>query len=119
MGSPCSTLLDVLTSQQFRTVTLLTLGLHVSQIADLLETSEEHVCRSLDESLQRADCPDTTTLALRLLNECERDLYGEGLREELAGLQKAAQRMLEKIKLAFGRDASLEACDAAFAKWVM
>jgi len=119
MESPSSTLLDVLTSQQFRTVTLLTLGLHVSQIADLLETSEEHVCRSLNESLQRADCPDTTTLALKLLKEVERDLYGEGLRKELAGLQKATQRMLEKVKLGFACDISLEPRDAALAKWVV
>jgi len=95
METSSSTLLDLLTSQQFRIATLLTLGLHISQIAELLESNEEDVYHSLDESLKRSDCPDTTTLALRLLNEVEQDLYGERLREELAKLQRAAKRMLE------------------------
>jgi hypothetical protein len=117
MESPSPTLLDLLTSQQFRIVTLLTLGLHVAQVADLLETSEEHVYGSLAECLKRATCRDTRALALRLRTEYEHDLYGEGLKEELAELQNAVKRMLEKVK--FGSGASLELCDAPSAEWVM
>jgi DNA-binding NarL/FixJ family response regulator len=95
MKSPAPTLLDLLTSQQFRIALLITLGLNVSQIAELLETTQEGVYDSLAESLKRADCADTTALAFRLLEEVEQDLYDERLKEELAELQKAAKRMLE------------------------
>jgi hypothetical protein len=114
-----STLLDLLTSQQFRIATLLTLGLYISQIAELLETSEERIYRSLDESLKRADCANTTTLALRLLNEVEQDLYGEQLKVELAALQRAAKRMLEKAESAGTCGTKLEACHKPSPKWVM
>jgi transposase-like protein len=119
MESSPSTLLDLLTSQQFRTVTLLTLGLYISQIAELLETSEQHVYRSLDESLKRSDCPDTTALALRLLDEVEQNSYGERLREELASLQKAARRMLEKAQSEWACDSALDVCRTSSSKWVM
>jgi len=119
MESSPSTLLDLLTSSQFRIVTLLTLGLYIAQIAELLETSEEHVYRSLDESLKRADCPDTTALALRLLSEVEQDLYGEQLRQELASLQKAAKRMLEKVQSECTYGSALDLCGTPSSKWVM
>ena len=119
MKSPSPTLLDLLTSQQFRIVTLLTLGLYVSQIAELLELTEEHICRSIDESLKRVDCADTTALAVRLLNEVEQDLYGERLKEELAGLQTAAKRMLEGTRSDYRCATALEVCETASSRWVM
>jgi hypothetical protein len=118
MKSPAPTLLDVLTSLQFRIVTLLTLGLYISQIAELLEMSERHVCNLLDESLKRVDCADTTALAVRLLNEVEQDLYGERLREELAALQNAARRMLEGTRSGCCGTV-LEGCETPSSKWLM
>jgi hypothetical protein len=98
---------------------LLTLGLYASQIAELLETSEEQVYDSLDESLKRADCADKTALAVRLLDEVEQDLYGERLREELAALQTAAKRMLEGARSDYRCTTALEVCESPSSKWVM
>jgi hypothetical protein len=117
--SPAPTLLDVLTSQQFRIAILLTLGLYASQIAELLETSEEQVYDSFDESLKRADCTDTTALAVRLLDEVEQDLYGGRLREELAALQNAARRMLEGARSDNRYTTALEVCESPSSKRVM
>ena len=119
MKSSSATLLDLLTSKQFRVVTLLTLGLYISQIAELLESNEEDVYHLLDESLKQAGCPNTTALALRLLNEVEQDRYGERLKEELAELQKAAKRMLEKVEPACRWGTKRERGDIPPSKWVM
>ena len=51
-----STLLDILSSEQFRTVILFTLGLDIRHIADLLETSERTVCNSLGQCLVQVGC---------------------------------------------------------------
>ena len=97
MGSRVATLLDILSSQQFQTVILLTLGLNNQQIADLLDTSDRTVCRSLSDCLVRAECRSLEDLAARLQFESETELYDLRLKKELAELQNAARRMLENI----------------------
>ena len=97
MGSRVATLLDILSSQQFQTVILLTLGLNNQQIADLLETSDRTVCRSLSDCLVRAECRSLQDLAARLLFESENELYDLRLEKELAELQSATRRMFENI----------------------
>jgi len=92
-----STLLDILSSEQFRTVILFTLGLNTCHIADLLETSERTVCNSLGQCFVQVGCRSVDGLSQRLLYEWENDLYDERLERELAKLQSAARRMLEKI----------------------
>jgi|SRR5215471_2210562 len=92
------TLLDILNSQQFRTVLLFSLGLETCQIADLLETNEFTVWTSLRESMTRSGCRNSKELTLRMLHECKNNLYDEGrIKRELADLQSAAQRMLQGI----------------------
>ena len=97
MGNRVATLLDILSSQQFQTVILLTLGLNNQQIADLLETSDRTVCGSLSDCLVRAKCRSLEDLAARLLFESENHLYDLRLEKELAELQSAVRRMLENI----------------------
>lgn len=97
MGSRVATLLDILSSQQFQTVVLLTLGLNNQQIADLLETSDRTVCRSLSDCLVRAKCRSLDEIAARMLFETENDLYDLRLEKELAELQTAVRRMLKNI----------------------
>lgn len=91
------TLLDILSSQQFRTAILLTLGLDSEQIAHLLDTSEQTVRTSLSDCFDRTGCRTTQDLAARLLFESENRLYDARLDKELAELQNAAMRMLEDI----------------------
>jgi DNA-binding NarL/FixJ family response regulator len=90
-----ATLLDLLSSEQFRTTILLTLGLDIQQIADLLETSDRTVCKSLRDCLVRAECQSVEDLAARLLFENEKELYDVRLKKEVAELQSAVMRMLE------------------------
>ena len=97
MGSRVATLLDILSSQQFQTLILLTLGLNNQQIADLLEISGRTVCRSLSDCLVRANCRSLEDLAVRLRFESENELYDLRLEKELAALQSAARRMLKDI----------------------
>jgi DNA-binding CsgD family transcriptional regulator len=122
MGFQLSTLLDVLSSQQFRTAILLSLGLDTSQIADLLETSERTVCISLSDCFDRVGCRSAEGLAFRLSYEFENNLYDERLDEELALLQRAAKRMLENLTSATTLDTSVES-NLLFAtqssKWIM
>jgi DNA-binding NarL/FixJ family response regulator len=97
MGSRIATLLDILSSRQFQTAILLTLGLNTQQIADLQETSDQTVCRSLRDCLLRAKCRSLEDLSARLLFESENELYDVRLKKELAELQIAARRMLEGV----------------------
>ena len=96
MGCRSSTLLDILSSEQFRTAILLTLGLDTCQIADFLDTSERTVCSSVSQCFDQGGCRSVEELANRLLYECDNDLYDERLVKELAELQRAARRILEK-----------------------
>ena len=91
------TLLDILSSEQFRTVILLTAGLDTPVIADLLETSEGNVNNSLLQCLDQVGCRSVDGLAHKLLYEWDNDLYDHRLEKELAKLQTAARRMLERI----------------------
>ena len=68
MGNRVATLLDILSSQQFQTVILLTLGLNNQQIADLLETSDRTVCGSLSDCLVRAKCRSPSVITLKPAN---------------------------------------------------
>ena len=97
MGSRVSTLLDLLNSQQFQIVILLTLGLDTSEIADLLDTNEPSVCHMVCDSMDSVGCRSPEWLTARLMYECENRLYDEKLRKELAALQDAARKMLERI----------------------
>ena len=93
-----STLLDVLSSRQFRTAVLVTLGLDIRQIADLLETTEHAVCGYLRDSFHLAYCQNVKELAERMLYECENDLHDEDrLNQEIAQLQSAAMKMLQDL----------------------
>ena len=95
MESRVATLLDVLSSQQFQTTILLSLGLDTQQIADLLETSDRNVSSSLSDCLVRAECRSLEDLTARLLFENENELYDVRLKKEVAELRSAALRMLE------------------------
>jgi hypothetical protein len=97
MACRLTTLLDALSSSQFRIVVLLTLGLETSHIADLLDTSEHAVLLSLTDSLRRTGCRDARDLCERALHECDHELYDEmRLKMEMAPLQDAAQRILAR-----------------------
>lgn len=97
MGYRLTTLLDALSSLQFRTVVLLSLGLDTWHIADLLATSEHTVLTCLLDSLRRSGCRDVHELRERVLHECDHDLYDETrLRREMAPLQDAAQKILAR-----------------------
>ena len=91
------TLLDILSSEQFRAVILLAVGLDTLVMADLLETSEWNVNNSLLQCLDRVGCRSVDGLAHKLLYEWDNDLYDHRLEKELAKLQTAARRMLERI----------------------
>src|SRR5215468_7290036 len=97
MDRRAPTLCDLLSSHQFQIAILLTSGLDISQIADLLETSHRNVCRALDDILDRSGCRDSAELILKLLHEYQNEMYDERLEKELAALQKAAVRMLDRI----------------------
>jgi len=118
MGFRGSTLLDILSSQQFQTVILLALGLDTCQIADLLETSERTVYSSLSASFDRAGCRSAEGLAVRLLFEHKNNLYDERLDKVLAELQSAAKRMLKQVTRTCKLSAS-EASKEFRARWVM
>jgi DNA-binding NarL/FixJ family response regulator len=112
-----STLLDILSSEQFQIVILLKLGLNTLQIADLLETNEWTVSSSLSESLERADCRSAEGLTVRLIFEYENNLYDERLEKELAELQNAAKRMLGNV--ASTLTAAVESSECPCARWLM
>jgi hypothetical protein len=97
MRSRDFTLLDLLNSEQFQTVILLALGLNTCEIADLLDTSERTVCRVVCDSLDRTGCRSPEGLAARLIYECVNRQYDDRLIKELAELQSAAKKMLERI----------------------
>ena len=97
MGCRFLTLLDILSSEQFRTVVLYTLGLDTCHIADFLETNEWTVCDSLGQCFAQVGCRTVDGLSQRLMHEWENDLYDESLERDLAWLQSAARRMLERI----------------------
>jgi hypothetical protein len=113
------TLLDILSSQQFRTVILLALGLDTCQIAELFETSEQTVCSCLCQCFDRAGCRSVERLAHRLLYECENDLYGERLEKEIAELQSTARRMLEKVASPNEPGKFVKNRELSSATWVM
>ena len=95
MAHRFTTLLETLSSQQFRTVVLVALGLETWQIADLLATSEQSVVTCLNDSLRRTGCRDADELSMMALHECDHDLYDESrLKREMAPLQDAAQKIL-------------------------
>ena len=112
------TLLDILGSEQFITVILLTVGLDTFNIADLLETSEMNVSNSLLQCLVQAGCRNVDGLAHKLLFEWDNGLYDHTLEKELAKLQTAAKRMLEKIAATNEPGTFVESRALPSAKWV-
>ena len=97
MGARLITLQDTLSPLQFRTVVLMSLGLETWQIADMLDTNEHTVHTCLTDSLRRTGCRDARELSVRALQECNNDLYDEmRFKREMASLQSAAQRILER-----------------------
>jgi hypothetical protein len=111
-------MLDILSSEQFRTVVLFTLGLDTCHIADLLETSEWTVCDSLSQCFAQAGCRTVDGLSQRLLHEWDNDLYDERLVEELAKLQSAARRMLERMASSSGLGTFVAGGAIPSARWV-
>ena len=118
MDCRLSTLLDILSSEQFRAVILFSLGLDIRPIADLLETSERTVCNSLGQCLVQVGCRSVDGLSHRLLYEWENDLYDERLERELEKLQTAARRMLEKMASPSESGIFVETTALPSAKWV-
>ena len=119
MGCRGSTLLDILSSQQFQTVILLALGLDSCQVADLLETNERAVYSSLSDSFDRTGCRSVEVLGVRLVYEYDNNLYDERLEKALAEVQSAAKRMLEKAAYTRELSASVESCQLPSSGWVM
>jgi hypothetical protein len=117
MGCRGSTLLDILSSEQFQTVILLSVGLDTLQIADFFETDEWTVCSALSESLDRTGCRSEEGLTVRLTFEFENNLYDERLEKELAELQNGAKRMLGKVASTLSE--TVESSKHPFARWVM
>jgi len=117
MGASGSTLLDILSSEQFQIVILLSVGLDTLQIADLLETNDWTVCSALEDSLDRTGCRSEEGLTVRLIFEYENNLYDERLEKELAELQKAAKRMLGNV--ASSLSAAVESSEHPCARWLM
>jgi hypothetical protein len=117
MGCSGSTLLDILSSEQFQIVILLSVGLDTLQIADLLETNDWTVCSALSESLDRTGCRSAEGLAVRLIFEFENNLYDERLEKELAELQNAAKRMLGNV--ASTLSGAVKSSERPCAGWVM
>jgi DNA-binding CsgD family transcriptional regulator len=92
-----TTLQDALSSMQFRTVVLVSLGLETWQIADLLGTNEHTVVTSLNDSLRLTGCKDAQEISIRAFHECHNDLYDETrLQREMGSLQDAARKVLER-----------------------
>src|SRR5215469_1716871 len=97
MASRLTTLQDALSSIQFRTVVLVSLGLETWQIADLLGTSEPAVVTSLNDSLRLTGCRDAEEISVRAFHECHNDLYDETrLQREMGSVQDAAKKILER-----------------------
>jgi len=113
------TLLDILNSQQFRTVLLFAAGLEICQIADLLDTSERMVRRSLEDCFHRLGYGSKEGLAVRLRYEFENGLYDERLEKQLRYLQDAAKRFLENEKSTSRLSVSIENRPTSSAGWVM
>src|SRR5215472_5961415 len=114
-----STLLDIFNSQQFRTVLLFAAGLDMCQIADLLDTSERMVRRSLEDCFHRVGCRSKEGLAARLRYEFENGLYDERLEKQLGYLQDAAKRFLEKEESTSRLSTAIENRATSSAGWVM
>jgi hypothetical protein len=112
------TLLDILSSEQFRTVILRTLGLDTCHIADLLEASERDVCESLGQCLVLVGCRSVDDLAHKLLYEWDNELYDHRLQKELAKLQTAARRMLERIASTNALGTFVGSSALPSAKWI-
>jgi hypothetical protein len=119
MGCEVSTLLDILNSQQFRTVLLFAVGLDIRQIANLLETSEPVVCSSLSDCFRQVGCQSAEGLAIRLCYEFENGLYDERLEKELECLQDAAKQFLEKEESTSKPSTSTGNRRASTPEWVM
>ena len=117
MGASGSTLLDILSSEQFQIVILLSVGLDTLQIADLLETNEWTVSSSLSDSLDRTGCRSAEGLTVRLIFEYENNLYDERLEKELEELQNTAQRMLRDVGSSLS--AAMESVERPCARWLM
>ena len=97
MGCRLTTLQDALSPLQFRTVVLLSLGLETWQKADMLDITEPAVLTCLTDSLRRTGCRDARELSVRAHEECGNDLYDQTrFKQEMAPLQIAAQRILER-----------------------
>ena len=114
-----STLPDILSSLQFKTVILLTLGLNTHQIADLFGTSEQTVCNSISQCFDQVGCRSLESLTQRLRYEYESDLYDERLEKELAELQNSARRMLEKLASTNDLDSFTQTKELPPTSWVV
>lgn len=94
MANKLSTLMDILTPQQFRIVILLGLGLDDEQIATFLEISQHDYARYLLELYGRLGCFSRNDLAARLLFELDQELYDRvQLKKQLAGVTARAKQM--------------------------
>ena len=114
-----STMLDILNSRQFRTVLLFAAGLDMCQMAELLDTSERMVRRSLEDCFRRLGCRSKEGLAARLRYEFENGLYDERFEKQLRSLQDAAKRFLEKEKSTSRLSVLIDSRATSSAGWVM
>lgn len=98
-----TTLQETLSSMQFRTVVLVSLGLETWQIAELLGTNEHTVVTSLNDSLRLTGCRDAQEIAVRAFHECHNDLYDQArLQREMGSSQNAAKKILERSAAGLG-----------------
>jgi len=95
MSSSISSLMNVLTPQQFRTAILVTIGLKNVEIAEFLGTTEHVVKNILRAIYDRAGCWNRVELALRFVCESESKLYDQTrLRNEITELDTRALQVL-------------------------
>ena len=98
-----TTLQETLSSVQFRTVVLVSLGLETWQIAELMGTNEHTVVTSLNDSLRLTGCRDAQEISVRAFHECHNDLYDEArLQREMCFAQDAAKKILERSSAGLG-----------------
>jgi DNA-binding CsgD family transcriptional regulator len=94
---PTTTLMSVLTPQQFRTTILVTIGLKNSEIAEFLGTTELVVKNIMRAIYDRAGCWNRVELALRFVFESESSMYDQTrLRNEVADLETRASQVLHR-----------------------
>jgi DNA-binding CsgD family transcriptional regulator len=92
---PATSLMSVLTPQQFRATILVTIGLKNCEIAEFLGITDHVVKNILRAIFDRSGCWNRVELALRFVCESENSVYEQvRLRNEIADLEMRAAQIL-------------------------